>query len=266
MKFTAYDWWLLALTAVIALGFYVPLELNLDWSAPEGGYKLWHFAVLALVIPLMQWPLFPLLSLALFHSDKYLLWRWLAVTLGLAFGGLCLLALFPMAIMSGPGALFILTLGAAVIFHFMATIIGLSGCRMNDKTRGFILACLSITAAAALWSFLTMPIVAVQAARTADGSPYCLVDHVEGAGEAHSSVLHLRGMNLFTTATGYKMSSRWYYHSIMLVQDGDTLRAFNWSHRRLRYDEIRNYHQKIIPIGEQCEPVPNFIRRIVIGF
>ncbi len=104
----------------------------------------------------------------------------------------------------------------------------------------------------ALWSLLTVPMILVQARVITDGYPYCIAEHSENS---PIEALHeLRGFSFYTTATGYKSTSEWYFHGLMIVDYPDEQRIYNWSPRLWRFDLVERPDALIIPVREVCVP------------
>lgn len=71
---------------------------------------------------------------------------------------------------------------------------------------------------AAAWSLSLVPAVVIRTNQVADGHPFCLARH--GPAEPIESFWELRGFSFYTTWTGYKSTSTWYYHGILIVDRG----------------------------------------------
>ncbi len=108
------------------------------------------------------------------------------------------------------------------------------------------------TTIAALWSLLTAPMILIQSHAIADGSPYCIAHH---SPDAPVEAIHeLRGFSFYTEATGYKSTSEWYFHGLMIVDHPEEQRVYNWSPRRWRFDLVERPDVLIIPIRDVCAP------------
>jgi hypothetical protein len=69
----------------------------------------------------------------------------------------------------------------------------------------------------------------------------------------------LRGTRLFTTFTGYKSTSRWYFHAVLIV-DGEKGREYwNWSISRMRFERFYNPHRFVERPTHVCQPTPLFL-------
>lgn len=111
---------------------------------------------------------------------------------------------------------------------------------------------ISIGTIAALWSLLTVPMILVQARFIADGAPYCIAEHSKNA--PIEAVRDLRGFSFYTTATGDKSTSKWYFHGLMLVDHPDGQRVYNWSPGRWRFDPVERPDAMIEPVRNVCAP------------
>ncbi|WP_109313411.1 hypothetical protein [Ruegeria sp. AU67] len=109
---------------------------------------------------------------------------------------------------------------------------------------------ISISTLIALWSLLTIPMLLFQARLIADGSPYCIAEHSENS---PIEALHeLRGFSFYTTKTGYKSTSEWYFHGLMIVDHPDDQRVYNWSPRHRRFDLVERPDALIEPVRNVC--------------
>lgn len=115
---------------------------------------------------------------------------------------------------------------------------------------------LALSAAAAAWSLLSVPSVLFQANRISAGHPSCISHH--GPSSEVSSIWDLRGFSFYTTDSGYKSSSGWYFHGILIVEGNDGRQYFNWSPRRFRFDRIERPERFIAPLRNLCVPSSAF--------
>ncbi|WP_172978460.1 hypothetical protein [Ruegeria sp. THAF33] len=111
---------------------------------------------------------------------------------------------------------------------------------------------ISIGTIAALWSLLTVPMILVQAHFIADGAPYCIAEHSKNA--PVEAVRDLRGFSFYTTATGYKSTSKWYFHGLMIVDHPDAQRVYNWSPGRWRFDLVERPDAMLVSVRNVCVP------------
>ncbi|MBO9444399.1 hypothetical protein [Ruegeria sp. R14_0] len=107
-------------------------------------------------------------------------------------------------------------------------------------------------AIAALWSLLTVSMILIQSHFIANGSPYCIAHHAQGS--PVGAIYELRGFAFYTEATGYKSTSKWYFHGLMIVDHPDKQRIYNWSPRRWRFDLIERPDALIQPVRNACVP------------
>lgn len=105
---------------------------------------------------------------------------------------------------------------------------------------------------AALWSVLTVPMIQIQSHVIASGSPYCIGHH---APDSPVSAIHaLRGFSFYTEETGYKSTSEWLFHGLMVVDGPNAQRIYNWSPRRWRFDLVERPDKLIRPVRNVCIP------------
>lgn len=108
------------------------------------------------------------------------------------------------------------------------------------------------------WSLLTIPTIAFQAHKIANGRAYCIEPH--GSQSGIMTLSGLRGLAFYTTASGFKSTSRWYFHGVLLVEDtADVLEAYNWSPRGMTFHRIEHPNRFIQnPLGV-CIPRNGFL-------
>ena len=174
-------------------------------------------------LPVLAAPFWPLLA-----------WVWprSAPWLGLL-SGLTLLALLPLAALSGPGAPFCLAYGLACLAGTMA--------QGNSRFR---LPAMALAGGYGLWSLLAFGAVLLQVHQITQGAPWCMARH----GMPPAQMQDLRGAALFTSATGYKDSSQWYFHGVL--RTGDQL--FIWSPRQLRFAPLPDPARQMADPRQAC--------------
>lgn len=159
------------------------------------------------------------------------------------------------AALSGPGFpfVFIQTLAASGAVIGAAALLE---CRMR-----LALATAAFPIVIAIWSLGSGAAAASGANLIADGRDYCVAGH---GGPPVRSWAELRGVALYTDRAGYKSTSRWYFHAVLLVDDADGGASFNWSPRRLRWERLEYPERLIEPVRGSCEPSPAFLRQLHI--
>lgn len=173
--------------------------------------------------------------------------RWLAVS-AMVVGLLLTLASGVFSLFSGTQVLHGVTLTIAVASSFLIW----SG--RDGKAQPSRLAILgnAVSTTAALWSLLTVPMILIQAHYIAAGSPHCIAYHLPNS---PVETLHeLRGFSFYTENTGYKSTSEWFFHGLMIVDHPDGLEVYNWSPRRWRFDLISQPDVLIAPVRHVCVP------------
>jgi hypothetical protein len=117
-----------------------------------------------------------------------------------------------------------------------------------------------------LWSLSTGASAAYQASGIADGRPYCIATTTAAIpGQDYGpirSLEELRGVRLYTWATGYKSTSSWYFHAVLIVGIEQPLQYWNWSISRSRFEpfvEPAGFHASV---KQACQPVGSFLSRL----
>lgn len=122
---------------------------------------------------------------------------------------------------------------------------------------------LMLPAVVALWSLVSVGGVVLSANRIAGDRPFCLAPHT-GKTEPVRSFAQLRGLSFYTTDSGYKVTSMWYFHGLLFVAHESGGVFYNWSPRRMRFDRIAHPTEMFVsPIGA-CSPRKDFWRTLSI--
>ena len=116
--------------------------------------------------------------------------------------------------------------------------------------------------AVAVWSLSVAAIIAISAQRIGDGRPYCLARH--GDPGAVETLAALRGLSFRATRSGYKSTSNWFLHGILIVETGTLPEVYNWSPRRLRFDRLTEPGHLIVDPRGTCQPRMDFLASLPI--
>ncbi|MGB0695738.1 MAG: hypothetical protein ACPGOY_08815 [Rhodospirillaceae bacterium] len=241
---------LILITSLILLSA-VPIPLLIANMDPLSTlYLLLVFPITVLLpsIPLMVTLVQPLSSFRLsLNASVYICMGVIILGTLLSLGGLAF---------SGPG-FDIMSMHAFMLM--MGTILSIFVFRLEKgKVPSWrFLFCWLVPGALALWSLSSVPYVVVQANQIVAGRPYCL-----GAHTGHypvQSLAELRGFYFYTTVTGYKSSSRWFFHGILLVETEQGLEAYNWSPRAFRFYRISNPDRMLESPFQACTPKQDFL-------
>ncbi len=198
-------------------------------------------------------PALPLLAAGGVALRGWHLPRGLAVGLAVAAGLLgALLSLLAAGINPPVSQPLVLVKGAAFTLSAVGAVLLLAAPRAG-------LAALALPLAVAIWSLGSGVMVARQAVTLAAGQPYCLAAH---GGPAFASLADLRGAALFTERGGFKSTSNWYFHAVLIVADPAGVRLYNWSHRARAFAPIsaETDSRLIAPVHASCTPRAGFLR------
>nr|WP_321511041.1 hypothetical protein [uncultured Celeribacter sp.] len=146
-------------------------------------------------------------------------------------------------IMSGPGT-------THIFLYIFVTWAALTSLWAHRSRRGQVLL-LTVTLIS-LWSLVAMALALNQISALTQGAPYC----VARSGAPIHSIADLRGLAFYTDETGFKSTSRWTFHGVLLTED----QAWNWSPQRLRFDPIPKVVFPEIRRPE-CPLEANFLRK-----
>lgn len=111
-----------------------------------------------------------------------------------------------------------------------------------------------------VWSIAAAFVVVASATLIAAGNPFCLAVH--GDRKPVASLADLRGLSFITTRSGYKDSSRWYFHGVLLVAEPTGTTVRNWSPRRLSFSQVAEPGILLDDPSKECEPTRQFLRRL----
>jgi len=103
----------------------------------------------------------------------------------------------------------------------------------------------SVSHAGAVWG---------DARRVAEGDPFCLAWH-DTKGAPVRWIGDLRLSRFYLTKTGFKSTSRWYFHGVMIVRRASGDAYYNWSLRHLRFDRVADEASFFARVAGSCDPV-----------
>lgn len=234
---------LLPVSAMLILaGFLQPLDHlpNLNVTS------LIAFAVwLAPTVPLICVCLGALMASPL--SQVWALF-WAVAVLGI---GLCLTLLGSGS--APPGAALLSAVqGCGMTLAVSASLLSLAPEAPGGRPAWLAVSGLIFASLLALWSLLCVPVVSIQAKRSAAGAPYCIAQH--GPSRSVDGYWDLRGFSLYTRDSGYKGNSGWYFHGVLIVEEAEGQSYFNWSPRKMRFDRINHPERLIAPLRNLCRP------------
>lgn len=146
--------------------------------------------------------------------------------------------------------------GFALTTAISATILLLS---INDVGNGFSLTIkglLIFPLLVSIWSVTNIFAVILGANQLSQGRAFCIATH--SPTEPIRALEQLRGLSFYTTASGFKDNSGWYFHGLLLLDNDGPDQVFNWSPRRLRFDQVEDPEKMIIRPTNACKPRNNF--------
>ena len=146
--------------------------------------------------------------------------------------------------------------GVILTFAVASSAVVWGGPLENRLAAFFGYAGLVVSAAAATWSLLSVPAVILQSNTVSNGSRMCVAHHLPSPDIG--SIWELRGFRFYTTATGYKRTSNWYFHAIMAVDGPEGRQYYNWPPRKFRFDLIERPERLMVPVWGLCDPVRDF--------
>jgi len=235
---------ILICAAVLLLGFTpAPIFPESFTNSP-----LW---LQALLLPIGLAPVFPLVMVAIRLSLTKPLSRKLVLIFArlLVFAGILLSIVI--SAFSGLGSTIALFHGLALTIGVVAGILTLSINKLNSPSKRLV-ALWVIPTIIAIWSLATVPTMLIQANHIANNRPFCVAKHDDKTEITH--LTQLRGLSFYSTSSGYKDTSRWYFHGLLLVKAANGLEAYNWSPRRMTFYRIENPRKFFINPLNACKP------------
>ena len=116
------------------------------------------------------------------------------------------------------------------------------------------------------WSVRSAISAADQAHSIAAGRPYCIATpEAASSGRSYGPICgveELRGVRLYTWATGYKSTSHWYFHAVLVVGEAAPFEYWNWSIRRMKFERFIEGPRLVVTVKSACEPVESFLSRL----
>ena len=163
---------------------------------------------------------------------------------------------FLYATQTGAGSLLATVHGLSLTLAVSASILMLATQNRSKPFKTAPVILLLAPLAVALWSLVSGVAVVWQANRLADNHAFCVAAHDHSA--PIRTFAQLRGLSFYTTASGYKSTSRWYFHGLLIVKTDTGKDYYNWSPRRMKFQQIKHPERfKISPLNV-CRPHTDF--------
>lgn len=232
--------------AVIAFGF-IPIPLT-DSQLPSATWPEYSISIL---------PLLPFLILVLPFFSHGRIPVLLAVILTGLIAGVGGLLTFILLAFSGGGTEIVTMHGTALTIALGTSILLISACGQTTKK---IASCLFVLPVlVGLWSLAMVPVTYAKAIEISAARPFCIAAHSPLEKEL-SSLIGLRGLTYYTTLSGYKLGDSWYFHGLLLVDDGGDLEVYNWSPRSMTFHKVERPGSLIASPISACQPRKNFLK------
>ncbi|MEM7177960.1 MAG: hypothetical protein AAF503_09660 [Pseudomonadota bacterium] len=224
--------------------------------------RIWHssFWLSSVVILILLAPFLPL-AIACFGAISRPQWN-ASTSIGCALAaGSWGVILTPVVLMfSGPGSIPLIA-----YLSINLSVWGILLCFVRDdvptsKLRAIGSAMLVVAMVGPLWSLSSGIRAAWSAYDVADGHAFCIGYH--GPDKPLRALSDLRGGWMWTDHSGYKIGSKWYFHAILIREDGE---IYNWSHRKFRFERLGSASEvkarRFIagPFDEICAPKERFL-------
>lgn len=110
-----------------------------------------------------------------------------------------------------------------------------------------------------VWSLAMVPLAYSSAVEISSGRAFCIGEHSPIEREL-GSIMGLRGLSFYTTGSGYKIGDTWYFHGLLLVEDGGDIDVFNWSPRHMEFQAVERPQLLFESPFKSCEPKAKFLQ------
>lgn len=245
---------------IILLGFF-PRPADMDFASAFGtkntGVYLTKLAV-------QVSPAIPLVLCLIYAFSIFRLNIAWTITFSVIIGLVGALLTLSVAAFSGPGFEIVFAQGTSLTLAIVGGVLLLTA-KLDEWAKTRVMAVSGLTAGilAALWSLFSAVSVVYQTVQLTQGLPFCLAYHSNEIAEIEA-FSDLRGFSFYTTKTGYKDSSSWFFHAVLIVDTENEIRLYNWSPRNLRFYPVKLRSRLIIPIGNSCLPQADFWRKMSV--
>lgn len=115
----------------------------------------------------------------------------------------------------------------------------------------------------ALWSLTSMIAIAWQANSLSENRPLCLALHSHDT-DGIESFAELRGLSFYSTLSGLKSTSKWYFHGILIVDSAGKREVFNWSPRRMMFNKVEYPDRYTASPLNVCAPREDFLKTLTV--
>lgn len=235
---------------VIALGF-LPVPIT-DPSLPKATWFEWLIAIS---------PLLPLAIFAVTAIRHQTLPNVFARILAFVIFSIGAIATFFIAAFSGGGFEIVLLGGTALTLACVTSILLIS--TVGHRARSIALGVYGFSVLVGTWSLAMVPLAYSSAVEVSANRAFCIGEHSPIEKEL-GSIVGLRGLSFYTSRSGHKIGDTWYFHGLLLVEDDDVTRVYNWSPRNMEFQEVERPRLLIASPFKSCEPRQGFLREISI--
>lgn len=132
---------------------------------------------------------------------------------------------------------------------------------LRQKARWFVFGIFMLPVLLGVWSLANISVAYSSARAISSESAFCIGKHSRKRNEI-SSKMGLRGLSFYTTRSGYKIGDTWYFHGLLLVENDGETRVFNWSPRRMSFEEVERPRLLIASPFGSCDPRRGFLQEL----
>ena len=153
---------------------------------------------------------------------------------------------FLYATRTGSGSLLATVHGLSLTLAVSASILMLATQNRPKPFKSTPVILLLVPLAVALWSLVSGAAVVWQANRLADNRAFCVAAHDQST--PIRAFAQLRGLSFYTT------TARWYFHGLLIVETDNGKEFYNWSPRRMKFQQVERPERFIASPLNVCTP------------
>lgn len=202
-------------------------------------------------------PLIPLLCSIVFVFTRFRFPRIIGIGISLIVGVLGLIISLAQAGFSGAGGNMSLFYGVTLTIAVSSSILIISQHKQRNGFGRYSWMFMIVPIIVSIWSLAAVPTILWHAEKISKGRPFCVAENASSKKQV-KTLADLRGLSFFTTESGFKTNSHWYFHGVLIVQDDLENFVFNWSPRTFGFNRIDKPERYIGRPNLACKPIKNF--------
>lgn len=202
-------------------------------------------------------PLFPLLCSIIVVFTRFRLPRIIGIGISLIVGIFGLTISWIQAGFSGAGAYMSLLYGVTLTMAVSYSVLAISQQNKRNGCSRYSWMFMTVPIIVSIWSLAAVPTILWYSDNISSGRPFCIAKNASSEKQI-KTLADLRGLSFFTTESGFKMNSHWYFHGVLIVKSNSRNLVFNWSPRTFSFNRIDNPERYYGRPDLACKPIKNF--------